>query len=666
MSTILPINISDLLHFRGVESSRVEFKGSWNEGPTAVQTLQTICAFANDFQNLNGGYIVIGVEEKNGVAQLPPAGIQPESIDKIQQWIRGRCNTLDPVYQPILSPEVVAGQHILVIWAPGSDIRPHQVPESLEKGAPRKYYIRISSQTIEAKGALLTQLLQLTAKVPFDDRRALDVAIERIRETKAREFLADIQSGLLAESDAREIYRRMQITARVNGHEVPKNIGLLFFSDDPEEWFRGARIEVVQFAAEASGNVIEEKVFRGPLHQQIRDCITYLRNFSTQHLEKIGDRPEVKGWVSYPFPAMEESLVNAIYHRSYEGQPEPTKVYLFPDRMEIISYPGPVPGIELKHLQPGESLPPVPARNRRIGEFLKELRLAEGRGTGIPKVFRAMEKNGSPRPRLDFDDTRTYFRVTLPAHPEYLAISALRDAAHLRAVGDEASARERLLRALAEQPESGTLAAAVIEDYARAGDLESARKTFANFLERGSNPANAAKAIMAMSSAYLNAGRVQEAKTILDRLPGLLAPLEAFEAAILERRAGRQDRAHRYFERAGDSVLQDVRALHEFAQTKIRLAQDIPPSRRPQSYSQDARTRLLREAQEMLQRVLQLDAPPTRHAWAWFDLGRVLRWLRAPVSEVRRAFERALVLIPDEERFHQELEKIDSRSSSKK
>ncbi len=659
MSTILPINIDDLLHYRGVESPRVELKASWNEGPTAIQVLHSICAFANDFQNLNGGYIVIGVAEEKGVAQLPPVGLPPTDIDKIQRWIRGRCQVLDPVYQPILSPEVVDGCHILVIWAPGSDNRPHQAPEALEKSA-RKYYIRLGSETVEAKGSLLTQLLQLTAKIPFDDRRALEVPIEKVRETKVREFLADIRSGLLNEPDTREIYRRMQISMRINAHDVPRNIGLLMFSDDPEEWFRGARIEVVQFSGDASGNVIEERTFKGPLHQQIRDCLTYLRTFSTQHLEKLGDQPEVKGWVSYPLPAMEESVVNAIYHRSYEGEPEPTKVYLYPDRMEIISYPGPVPGIEVKHLQPSRSLPPVPARNRRIGEFLKELRLAEGRGTGIPKVFRVMEQNGSPRPQFDFDDSRSFFRVTLPAHPEYLAISALRDAAHLRAVGEDIGARERLQEALRDQPQSGTLAAALIEDFARSGDLESARKIFDYFM-RETGTANAPRAVMAMSGAYLNAHLIPEAKTALDRLPSLLAPHEAFEAAILERRAGRQDRAHRYFERAGDAVFHDVRALHEYAQTKIRLAQEVPRSRGLRSYSQDARRRLLREAQEMLQRVLQMDAPPTRHAWAWFDLGRVLRWLRAPTSEIRNAFENAKQLIPDEKRFQMALEELDDR-----
>ena len=37
-------------------------------------------------------------------------------------------------------------------------------------------------------------------------------------------------------------------------------------------------------------------------------------------------------------------------------------------------------------------------RNRRIGEFLKELSLTEGRGTGIPKMLGALRANGSPKP----------------------------------------------------------------------------------------------------------------------------------------------------------------------------------------------------------------------------------------------------------------------------
>ena len=52
MSSSLPINLSNLLHGRGVESVRVEFEAAWSPETTGPQVLKTICAFANDHHNL--------------------------------------------------------------------------------------------------------------------------------------------------------------------------------------------------------------------------------------------------------------------------------------------------------------------------------------------------------------------------------------------------------------------------------------------------------------------------------------------------------------------------------------------------------------------------------------------------------------------------------------
>jgi len=102
VSRILQVNIDDLLRCRGVESARVEFKASWDENTTGLQILKTLCAFANDFHNLNGGYIVVGVAEENGCALLPPEGLSEQKIDAMQKWIRGNCNRIDPEYQPVM------------------------------------------------------------------------------------------------------------------------------------------------------------------------------------------------------------------------------------------------------------------------------------------------------------------------------------------------------------------------------------------------------------------------------------------------------------------------------------------------------------------------------------------------------------------------------------
>ena len=451
--SILPVNVDDLLRCRGVESERVEFKASWDPATTGPQMLRTICAFANDYHNLNGGYLVVGVREHEGRAALPPVGLSAEQVEAAQKWIRGNCNRLDPPYRPILSPERLQDRLVLVVWAPASDMRPHRAPAAEGKAA--RYWIRLGNETVDAeghrRGDLLRGLIAQTARVPWDDRAARTARVEDMREGKVREFLHDVRSGLLDEPDGREIFRRMGLVTRINDHEVPRNIGLLFFSNDPTEWFRGAKIEVVRFAADRAGDVQEERTFGGSLLDQARDCLAYLENRSVFHLQKQRNDIRAKTWVAYPTAALREALMNALYHRSYDlDQPEPTKVYIFPSRVEIISYPGPVPGIQSAHLMPNAKvIRAAPARNRRIGEFLKELGLAEGRLSGLPKIYAEMAANGSPAPSFDFDEQRTYFQATFPAHPQYAAVSAVRDAAHLRALGNRQDAYHRLQTALA-------------------------------------------------------------------------------------------------------------------------------------------------------------------------------------------------------------------------
>jgi ATP-dependent DNA helicase RecG len=256
-------------------------------------------------------------------------------------------------------------------------------------------------------------------QLPFDHQPALGFSVYDLRCTLVRELLKEVGSALVDEPDDREMYRALRLVQRMNGHEAPRNVALLFFSDDPHRVFPGARIDVVRFQDDAGGDILEEHIFRGPLHRQVRDCLGYLRNLVGQFVRKHPDRPEATTWAAYPLAAIEEAVVNAVHHRDYRVE-HPTKVYLYPTELVVTSYPGPVPGLKLEDFAPGRRIPQVPARNRRIGELLKELKLAETRSTGVPKIFRAMAANGSPEPRFEFDEGRTYFTVVLPIHPEAL------------------------------------------------------------------------------------------------------------------------------------------------------------------------------------------------------------------------------------------------------
>ena len=59
----MPIDIGMLNEDTVVETNRIEYKECWNPEKVA----HTICAFANDYENVDGGYIVIGVGEVDGI-----------------------------------------------------------------------------------------------------------------------------------------------------------------------------------------------------------------------------------------------------------------------------------------------------------------------------------------------------------------------------------------------------------------------------------------------------------------------------------------------------------------------------------------------------------------------------------------------------------------------
>ena len=58
--------------------------------------------------------------------------------------------------------------------------------------------------------------------------------------------------------------------------------------------------------------------------------------------------------------------------------------------------------------------------NNRLGDFLKELKLTEGRSTGIPRVLKSLEDNGSDPPVYETDEDRRFLRVIIPIHSGFL------------------------------------------------------------------------------------------------------------------------------------------------------------------------------------------------------------------------------------------------------
>lgn len=409
----LPINIDELVHGQTIEWERLEFKKGWN--PEDV--IHSMCAFANDLNNWGGGYIIIGIAEKDGQPILPPEGLEKNQLDSIQKKIIELGHKISPHYFPIAQPYFLKSKHIIVLWCPAGDNRAYTAPASLGKDAQRHAYIRLGAATVIAKGENLRRLQELTARIPFDDRVNNQANIEDFDLGLIQAYLQEVKSDLYAESTRMplaDICRAMYIAKGPDEDLRPVNVGLLFFSQTPERFVSRAWIELV-WHQDRSGRKFKEYYFKGPLHKQLRDALSFLRtNILAEQVIKRSDRPEADRFYNFPNDALEEALSNAVYHKSYELG-SPIEVQIWPDKIQILSFPGPVPPVNAYTLKNNRIIVAREYRNRRIGDFLKELHLTEGRGTGFPTIYDAMENNGSPAPIFETDD-QTYVLVTLPAH----------------------------------------------------------------------------------------------------------------------------------------------------------------------------------------------------------------------------------------------------------
>ncbi len=103
----------------------------------------------------------------------------------------------------------------------------------------------------------------------------------------------------------------------------------------------------------------------------------------------------------------------------------PVEITIEPTHVDILSYAGPDRSISAEAIKAAKKLKARRYRNRRLGDFLKELDLTEGRATGIPSIQKALKENGSDSATIETDDDRTYFLMTIPCRQDMVNTSGL-------------------------------------------------------------------------------------------------------------------------------------------------------------------------------------------------------------------------------------------------
>ena len=323
---------------------------------------------------------------------------------------------------PIIGVETYQNKYFIVIWCPGGETRPYSSPKTMDKdNKERIHYIRKSSNSVEPTDDEQKDLFNLANRVPFDDRVNHKAEMSDLNITLVQNYLKEVKSSLYEKSKTGnfvEVCQDMNIVSTLPEYIKPKNVGLMFFSMEPDKFFPYTQIDVVQFPSGLGGDDIIEKTFKGPIHQQLRDALQYIKNvIITEKVVKHPDRAEADRFFNFPYAAVEEALSNAVYHRAYDER-EPIEVRVENDRIEIVSFPGPDRSVTIEGLK-CYRVSNRRYRNRRIGDFLKELHLTEGRNTGFKKILDALEANGSPKPEFETDEERSYFITRLFIHEAF-------------------------------------------------------------------------------------------------------------------------------------------------------------------------------------------------------------------------------------------------------
>jgi ATP-dependent DNA helicase RecG len=412
----------DLKELAARESEQVEWKKSVADPD---DLLRTIAAFANDYQNLGGGYVVCGAEEskdEHGFQRVSYPGLTSERFKELEGKLMADARLkIDPAVTPLVEelPGEIEGQRVLVLIVPGTGHAHSCRPSGKDSAA---YYVRVSRETIEARNGVLRELLVRKQALPPWDRRLNETAgLEDIDLLAFREVLQQMgvwNPALTVEDYFSEKTRVSAMAPSFGGMRPmderihPRNFALLLFGQEPTRFSPGAWTKLSIYPGkDRSDRTAERYELTGTIVTQARKALDLLKTYSSTAFDKQSPKPNA---VKYPERALQEAVVNAIVHRDYESD-EPTSITVFSDRLEIRS-PGALPrGVDREKFTSASASPAW--RNQSLAYVFNKLQLAQAEGQGIPTIFRTMAQSGSPEPRFELGEVAV--TCVLPAHRQH-------------------------------------------------------------------------------------------------------------------------------------------------------------------------------------------------------------------------------------------------------
>ena len=407
-------------------SRRENEQTEWKENVADINdVVATLAAFANDLQNLGGGYVVCGakeVKDAHGFPTLVRTGLTAARLKEVENTVLARSrDRVSPPLAPLVEElESDDPQRRILVFIQPATASAHTFRRN-DEGA--KHFVRVSRSTIEARNGLLKDLLvRKGALEPWDRRPCnaatvsdIDLLVLRDALERMGVFTPDrgVDPYLVEGVQISPFVPSLCIAEPLSGVLRPRNYAILLFGREPQRFIPGA---FSIYSAYPGRNRTDPVARRFEIAGTLLDQARRLRELIDAEAVTLFDKTNLKSpnAEKYPRRALEEAMVNALAHRDYELV-DPARFTSYLDRVEFIS-PGSLPiGVTLEDLRTRAVTPRW--RNQALAWFLSRLQLAQAEGQGIQTIRSTMKAAGCPPPI--FNATAVSVTCVLRAHPRF-------------------------------------------------------------------------------------------------------------------------------------------------------------------------------------------------------------------------------------------------------
>jgi ATP-dependent DNA helicase RecG len=410
---MLKIELAELI--RNGENSGVEFKRDDVHPDSLAKEIAALL-------NLEGGYILLGVEDDGTISGLA------RSPKKAEEWVMdiGRDH-IRPSVIPYWETILWEGSKVIGIITLPAD-SPDK-PYKAKRGTHWQIYVRVGSTSREATREEEARLYQASGLMRYEIKSVPGTTVADLDHRRFENYFRDILGQDCPASGDDEAWRKILLntdTLKADRGQIMTTVaGLLLFGNNPNRYLPQAGITATAYPGDQKDYATtDEEVIRGPLVSVfsrrgkvietgiIDQAVDFAaRNMGATAWLENGRRRRRK---AYPIEAVREAIVNAVAHRDYTISVTDIELSLYSDRLEVIS-PGRLPNtVTIEKMKQGFRA----ARNELIKEILRDYGYVEYRGMGVRnRIIQGMLEHNGTEPGLIEEETRFIVRLWKEPQP---------------------------------------------------------------------------------------------------------------------------------------------------------------------------------------------------------------------------------------------------------